>query len=303
MIKKRKILLEELSVSDSVKQITNEIYTQLLQKLKSIPSKISDRNNCVIKKGSFQYYTIKGKKDSIPDFKVNFVVYYLEDEQEYSYLIKHKIINSGGYTEAEKKCIGVFLSMIGNEPSNDFKSTIMHEVNHIYQISNGQTKNKSLYDEVVKRVNSSNEEDRNIAMLLYFSFQTEQDSFISQYYTYLDANDISSKKAENFIEDDECPYCQFLDYYDYFEDIYQDIDEFKLKRYYGLTKDKLARIINNTEKHFGTKIRKAIYRYIKEKKLREDVKHNYTSVGHPIQIKFLFECYKKGISDFEDDFI
>lgn len=51
MIKKRKILLEELSVSDSVKQITNEIYTQLLQKLKSIPSKISDRNNCVIKKG------------------------------------------------------------------------------------------------------------------------------------------------------------------------------------------------------------------------------------------------------------
>ena len=217
MIKKRKILLEELSVSDSVKQITNEIYTQLLQKLKSIPSKISDRNNCVIKKGSFQYYTIKGKKDSIPDFKVNFVVYYLEDEQEYSYLIKHKIINSGGYTEAEKKCIGVFLSMIGNEPSNDFKSTIMHEVNHIYQISNGQTKNKSLYDEVVKRVNSSNEEDRNIAMLLYFSFPTEQDSFISQYYTYLDANDISSKKAENFIEDDECPYCQFLDYYDYFD--------------------------------------------------------------------------------------
>lgn len=49
----RFIVKEELSVSDTVVKITNEIYTQLLNKLSIGKSFISKERNVIIKKGIF----------------------------------------------------------------------------------------------------------------------------------------------------------------------------------------------------------------------------------------------------------
>lgn len=84
----RFIIKEELSVSDTVLKITDEIYCQILNRLKSGKSFVSKERNVIIKKGIFDYQTA-GKLKNTSFIKVKYVVYYFNNEQEHQTFMKY----------------------------------------------------------------------------------------------------------------------------------------------------------------------------------------------------------------------
>lgn len=166
----RFIIKEELSVSDTVLKITDEIYHQILNRLKSGKFFISKQRNVLIKKGIFDYQSA-GKLKNIPYLKVKYVVYHFNNEQERKNAVEydHFIINSSA--DYKNKTINLYLSMINNQPGPDFKSDIQHEVNHIFQYDNGQQKNEDFYSRIIDLSKTGNKLDKIIARAMYYTMK------------------------------------------------------------------------------------------------------------------------------------
>jgi hypothetical protein len=302
MKKRRNLINERLSVSDSVIEITDEIYDLLINKLRTSKLFIEKEKNVLFKKGILTYYAIKGRTDSIPNINIKYIVYYFDNIEDYNIAVKYNVINTNCYSDIKNNTIGLYLVMINNHPYIDFKSSIQHEVNHFYQNSMGQVKNEDFYEKVVKLTKSTNIKERNIALALYYTFTTEQDAFISQYYAYLKSNNISQQKAKEFFQDKNCPYYNFDCLFDYIIDIYDEIDDIKLQKSFGITKERLYSILDNADKRFTVKLSKAVNRYIQERNKVNEKKYPFIGTCHSIRLQYLMECYQKGITEFEEDF-
>lgn len=268
----RFIVKEELSVSDTVVKITNEIYTQLLNKLSIGKSFISKERNVIIKKGIFDYQTA-GKLKNTSFIKVKYVVYYFNDEQEHQAYMKYGYFRMNSSADYENKVINLYLSMVDNKPTIDFKSDIQHEVNHIFQYDNGQQKDEDFYKKIIDLNKSKVKMDRIIARALYYAFPTEQDSFVSQYYAYLKRNNIPIKQAINYRYDKNCPYYDFDILFDNIDDISGEITDEYTQDKLGISSKRLFNILNNADDRFTNKLGKVIMRYVQEKELNEDFKH------------------------------
>lgn len=297
----RFIVKEELSVSDTVVKITNEIYTQLLNKLSIGKSFISKERNVIIKKGIFDYQTA-GKLKNTSFIKVKYVVYYFNDEQEHQAYIKYGYFRMNSSADYENRVINLYLSMVDNKPTIDFKSDIQHEVNHIFQYDNGQQKDEDFYKKIIDLNKSKVKMDRIIARALYYTFPTEQDSFVSQYYAYLKRNNIPIKQAINYRYDKNCPYYDFDTLFDNIDDISGEITDEYTQDKLGISSKKLFNILNNADDRFTNKLGKVIMRYVQEKELNEDFKHSEIYLKIDPRLSFVLECYKKGINEEESEY-
>lgn len=295
------IIKEELSVSDTVVKITNEIYTQLLNKLSIGKSFISKERNVIIKKGIFDYQTA-GKLKNTSFIKVKYVVYYFNDEQEHQAYMKYGYFRMNSSADYENKVINLYLSMVDNKPTIDFKSDIQHEVNHIYQYDNGQQKDEDFYKKIIDLNKSKVKMDRIIARALYYTFPTEQDSFVSQYYAYLKRNNIPIKQAINYRYDKNCPYYDFDILFDNIDDISGEITDEYTQDKLGISSKRLFNILNNADDRFTNKLGKVIMRYVQEKELNEDFKHSEIYLKIDPRLSFVLECYKKGINEEESEY-
>lgn len=297
----RFIVKEELSVSDTVVKITNEIYTQLLNKLSIGKSFISKERNVIIKKGIFDYQTA-GKLKNTSFIKVKYVVYYFNDEQEHQAYMKYGYFRMNSSADYENKVINLYLSMVDNKPTIDFKSDIQHEVNHIFQYDNGQQKDEDFYKKIIDLNKSKVKMDRIIARALYYIFPTEQDSFVSQYYAYLKRNNIPIKQAINYRYDKNCPYYDFDTLFDNIDDISGEITDEYTQDKLGISSKRLFNILNNADDRFTNKLGKVIMRYVQEKELNEDFKHSEIYLKIDPRLSFVLECYKKGINEEESEY-
>ena len=297
----RFIIKEELSVSDTVLKITDEIYYQILNRLKSGKSFISKERNVVIKKGIFDYQTT-GKLKNTSFIKVKYVVYYFNNEQEHQAYMKYGYFRMNSSADYENKTINLYLSMINNQPDPDFKSDIQHEVNHIFQYNNGQQKDEDFYKRIIELNKSGNKLDKIIARAMYYTFQTEQDSFVSQYYAYLKRNNIPIKQAINYRYDKNCPYYDFDTLFDNIDDISGEITDEYTQDKLGISSKRLFNILNNADDRFTNKLGKVIMRYVQEKELNEDFKHSEIYLKIDPRLSFVLECYKKGINEEESEY-
>lgn len=297
----RFIVKEELSVSDTVVKITNEIYTQLLNKLSIGKSFISKERNVIIKKGIFDYQTA-GKLKNTSFIKVKYVVYYFNDEQEHQAYMKYGYFRMNSSADYQNQVINLYLSMVDNKPTIDFKSDIQHEVNHIFQYDNGQQKDEDFYKKIIDLNKSKVKIDRIIARALYYTFPTEQDSFVSQYYAYLKRNNIPIKQAINYRYDQNCPYYDFDTLFDNIDDISGEITDEYTQDKLGISSKRLFNILNNADDRFTNKLGKVIMRYAQEKELNEDFKHSEIHLKIDPRLAFVLECYKKGINEEESEY-
>ena len=297
----RFIVKEELSVSDTVLKITDEIYYQILNRLKSGKFFISKERNVVIKKGIFDYQTA-GKLKNASFIKVKYVVYYFNDEQEHQSYMKYGYFRMNSSADYENKTINLYLSMINNQPVPDFKSDIQHEVNHIFQYDNGQQKDEDFYKKIIDLNKSKVTLDRIIARALYYTFPTEQVSFVSQYYAYLKRNNIPIKQAINYRYDKNCPYYDFDILFDNIDDISGEITDEYTQDKLGISSKRLFNILNNADDRFTNKLGKVTIRYVQEKELNEDFKHSEIHLKSDTRLSFILECYKKGINEEESEY-
>lgn len=297
----RFIVKEELSVSDTVVKITNEIYTQLLNKLSIGKSFISKERNVIIKKGIFDYQTA-GKLKNTSFIKVKYVVYYFNDEQEHQAYMKYGYFRMNSSADYQNQVINLYLSMVDNKPTIDFKSDIQHEVNHRFQYDNGQQKDEDFYKKIIDLNKSKVKIDRIIARALYYTFPTEQDSFVSQYYAYLKRNNIPIKQAINYRYDQTCPYYDFDTLFDNIDDISGEITDEYTQDKLGISSKRLFNILNNADDRFTNKLGKVIIRYAQEKELNEDFKHSEIHLKIDPCLSFVLECYKKGINEEESEY-
>ena len=294
----QRLIKEELSVSDPVLKITDEIYYQILNRLKIGKSFISKERNVIIKKGIFNYQTA-GKLKNISFIKVKYVVYYFNDEQEHQAYIKYGYFRMNSSADYENKTINLYLSMINNQPDPDFKSDIQHEVNHIFQYDNEQQKDEDFYKKIIELNKSGNKLDKIIARALYYTFPTEQDSFLSQYYAYLKRNNIPIKQAINFRYDFDMLFDTLFDNVD---NISGEITDEYTQDKLGISSKRLFNILNNADDRFTNKLGKVTMRYVQEKELNEDFKYSEIHLKSDPRLSFVLECYKKGINEEESEY-
>ena len=292
----RFIIDERLSVSDTVIKLTQGVKQYLLNKLKRDKKFSSSNYNAIFKKGMFNFDT-EGMLKSIPFLKVKYIVYYLPDDS----MIKNNILNLLYSADFEEKYIYLRLAMIDNKPSPTFDRSIQHEINHIYQYDNGQTKNEGLYNRVVQVMNNGGNFERSIAYAIYMTFRTEQDSYASQYYAYLKQNNITYDNIkDDFPFDKDNPYNNFITAFDFVEEYANRITDEMLIKNFGINKKQLFIRLDNAEKRLYNKMTKAQTRATQEKWKNEAITKTHIGID-PCRMNFLMESYHQGAIEEEND--
>jgi hypothetical protein len=296
--KRRNLINERLSVSDTVIEMTKEIKNIILQRVKYNKKYMSKTRNIVFDKGMFNYAT--NGKLNIPYLKVKYIIYHLNNDEQYSLLLYNNIINTNCVSDYEEKSIELKLVLIHEKPSKDFDYSIQHELNHIYQYDNGQTKNEDFYKKVIDMYKNGTDIEKVISYALYLSFTTEQDSMASQYYAYLKQNKVSINALDDFPFDDGNPYNEISNVLDKIDSI--KIDENILINKLGINRNRFDSIIDNAEKRLFNKLSKVMWRYREEKQTNEDKKDTDIPKNFKYRMNFVFECMDKGITEYEEDF-
>lgn len=286
---------ESLLVSDTVTSLTNRLGKELLFILKNKKAVIHKDRNIIFKKGIYNFNT-EGILN-VPYIKIKYYVYLFKDEEHYQYNTKYttNIDNIDcGFCDYKNHTINLYLAMIDDEPSPTFYSTIQHEMNHFFQNDNGATKNENFYEKIIKLRKSGNVQEQWIAYALYLAFNTEIDSFTSQFYAYLKhkkPNTLSNKNY-NDLDDKNNPYYEFNLAFEKVDNM--NIDEDNLKAKLGITINQLYNILNNADKKLYNKIHKVWTKYISES-FQEKIPFNHS------RMMFLLECHNKNINEFDDD--
>lgn len=294
-------LNEELSVANNVIKVTEMIADKSLSLLPRLNLESSERLR-FFKQTQFDINV----NDLIPNtdvLHIDLFAYWFDDEADYE---RHRLtLNTNCLSDFETQSIGLRLVCVNGKPNDEFYSSIQHEVNHIYQYANGASKNKTLYDKVVKIANNERNprEDRFVANALYLTFTTEQDSFTNQYFAYLKQNKVPYDNIFcDFPEDDGNPYNKFLDIYELID--WNNLSDKHLFKLFGINKKQLRLRLYNADKRIRNKLMKAAMRY--EKYLQNELQKHSDEilVFHDMKrVNFLMECIRRGIqydsSEFE----
>lgn len=200
----------------------------------------------------YNFYNKKIYDDKKNDIDLNSTTYFYNE--------KNVVVNIEGY------------SISGTINESDLSDTIQHEINHVFQKVQGKRSNIKkdiLYSKVknVFRV-KTDKEINTIANSLYYSFDDEQDSFVNGLYAYLMSsglmvswdkikkNTIVYKGMESMRESLK---------------LLENIDEEKLKYYFGINKKECIKIIQKGIQRFQTKIGKVMIKHRKEMLIKECV--------------------------------
>lgn len=287
-------IYEELSISDNVIEVTRLISNECLRQITKAKLKSSNEFNRFFKQTEFDV-VIKGLIPNTDKLHINLFCYCFRNNDEYqSY---KNTINTNCMADFETRTIELRLVTIDGVPNEEFDSSIQHEVNHIFQYSNGASKNEDLYNRIVSvsNDNSSSYQDKIISYILYLSFKTEQDSFVNQYYAYLKQNNVDWDSVYDYFPDDEQnPYSNFLDVYDTISNM--NITDEYLQNKFGLNKKQFLIRIDKTDKRMRNKMMKAAAKY------RNDITRSSIKLKDTNRLNFMMESISKGIHYGENEF-
>lgn len=292
MFKGRFIIKEDSGVSEEVVQMTNELTNELMYKVKNGKRYIV-KNGLMCYKGLLNF-NVKKWLNGIDNLKISYVIFCIDNEQEYTFLEKQGEVNcSCDYDKGEMK---LKLAIVDGKPSVQFKPQIAHEFNHIFQNDKGQLKNEEFYEIIADKYKNGNQWEKAVAWALYLTFKTEQSSFITQYYHYLKTS--GTKKYRMDVYDKNNPYHQFQMAYDDVECF--DLSDEDVYNSFGITLNKLYTILNSAEERLNQKTANVWAKYSRE---LEEKKNNRHIMPSPGRMMYLMECYRKGVyEEIELDF-
>lgn len=295
MIFKSKLNLnEEMTISNNVVEVTKIIRDECLIQLENASLKSSNEFNRFFKKAEFDVSTNNLIPNAI-NLHIDLFCYCFRDYNEY--IGQKNTLNTNCLADFEAKRIELRLVTINGVPNNEFDSSIQHEVNHIFQYSNGAAKNENLYKHIVDVTNNdkSSYQDKLIAYILYLTFRTEQDSFVNQYYAYLKQNNIDWDFVYDYFPDDEeNPYSKFLDVY-YIISTMHISNEYMINTF-GITKKQFFARIDKADKRMRNKMMKAASKY------RNDITPPNAKIENTNRLSFMVESISKGIHYGETEF-
>ena len=187
------------SVSDNTVNLLNRISNEIIKQSKSSTKKISNIKSIPYKSGDFMF-DVEGLLGDIDKIRVYYTIYFCDDERDYEYLT-----NGGNlYCSAdyEDKYIVITTAYVGDNIQSDLIDDVNHEVNHLLQYANGASKNEDLYGKVVALCNDRNMSiiERSPALLMYYTFKHEEDSFAVQFYSFLKRFDTEPNVIMDFEE-------------------------------------------------------------------------------------------------------
>lgn len=277
---------EELSVSNIVTNMCNEVAAQLVDKVKNDNAKIVQDKAMLMYKGIMNYDCSRYLK-TIKNLNVIYVIYLLKNEEEFQLMDRNGFFNSSA--DYNNRNIKVSLAYTNGHPCKEFKSIIRHELKHIYEYDCGMQKNENFYNRVIFNYKHGLQWERTVAWALYLSFKTEQDAFLEQYYEYLKTD---RHYTIDPMEDPQNPYCKFDDAFN--EVTYIQINNEKLKASFGITKKQLYYILNSAEERLFKKMNHIWQKY------NNDVAFDNGSIN-PNAASFMLECFNRGIEEIETD--
>lgn len=286
MIMGRFKINEELSVSNTVTKMCNELSYQLINKLKNSKKKIVQNQSFLMYKGELLFDCSQYLK-TIKFLKVFYVVYLYDNEKTC------QDFENGGHmncsADYENKNIKLALGYVNGKPSRNFFASITHELKHIFEYDRGMQKNNKFYDRVIDRYKNGDRWEKIIAHALYLSFKTEQDAFLSQFYAYLSTDRFYENDP---MEDKENPYYQFDRAFDAVDSL--NFSEEQIKQSFGITINQLYHILESADERLYKKMCHVWQKY------------HYDTTRNSINLKqgeFMLEWFDKGIEDVESDII
>ena len=178
-----KLLFERWSYSDEIDDTMDYIYNELSKVLnRSETHKIEE--GIWLKRGSIENLTIF----NISGIKFDYYVYVCSNDEMCEYILKEGY-SENNYDETSKELVVTFYTVNGQlieEPSN---KNLLHELEHILQISKGSQKNKNYKTLMTGAYNLSSNIIANggvnvfeeiVAWLIYYSNPHEQDAFMNE---------------------------------------------------------------------------------------------------------------------------
>lgn len=288
MIKDRRHLINEsLGISDDVLRLTNEIYREILSRCEHGTKYIVKNGGGTCYKGLFNIEVGKYFQN-LKILKVVYLIYDLKSEDVYDFISQQDKI--GCYCDYNERLLSLKLAFVKGEPYDNFKGNIGHEINHLLQIDKGQKKNENLYEIVKEKFVNGEIWEKYVAYALYLSFQTEQSSFINQFYQFLVAKNVPKNEMP---DNGENPYYNFQRAFDRVESL--DLTDEKMMKSFGLTKNKLYNILLSAEERIYRKTVNTWSKYVYETEIK---KRNGVK-----RLNFLLECYSNGITEEVFDYI
>lgn len=179
------IIKEELSINSDVALLSSKISSLVEDMLKK-----NDYKKEKIFEGVSKI-TIQ-LNEFVNEIKLNFniVLYNFKDKNFYD-KFHEKIDFSSHNSNIGGRVVFITIKgylISGNLNKEDISDSIQHEINHIFQDINGKVDNekeRKLYYLVLNKLNNKNNIISKLAYGLYYSFNSEQDSYVNGLYAYL----------------------------------------------------------------------------------------------------------------------
>lgn len=175
------------SVSDDTVAIASAIGNEILKHSMNVETKISSECSLEFKESEFKY-NVNGLLGKIKNLTVEYTIYYCNNETEYNILYHNgALICDADY---EEEYINIATAYVNGKLKDDYIDDIHHEINHLLQYGNDFTKSTrtvNLYDTAVSIAKNANLSVgyRAPALLIYYTFRHEVDSFAAQFYSMI----------------------------------------------------------------------------------------------------------------------
>lgn len=199
-------LWETKSISDSVVNLSDIIADRILEDAPKRQKKLSRINKTVYVEGDLRHL-VSDILNGIDFLKIHYILYIFENETEkslfYRNISEKDSSNLNCWSDYETGSMQIVSSYVDGKIDSEFGETILHEVTHLYQYSQGLGKNESFYDNVVKMAQSSNPIERAVGFATYYTFRHEQDAMVHQFYGYLLQNNIDGQSFDNLLKHSE----------------------------------------------------------------------------------------------------
>lgn len=181
-------LIEQQSISQTVKNCTEYIKNVILEKCQGQPNKISPILKLPYFKGNFEL-DVHEFLPKLGLLTVDYYIYQVNNIRQYNTAIYYNDLEqASSEADYESKKLIIVSCLCQGQLISDFAENIQHEITHLYQYDQGMQKRVNLYDELIKLAQSTDKTKMLIGWCGYLTFKHEQDAFVHQYYAALENN-------------------------------------------------------------------------------------------------------------------
>lgn len=178
----RKIIKEELGISDKVTELSRQFFSEMIDKIPEAEE--TEKNDIMVKKEFPLTFFVDGVKVSCSVVYRNFL------SKDFSRIYDTPYVTDGSSFRVSNKLFLCFINVFavcGTLNKEKAMETIQHEIEHIFQqIRMGRSfGGDSIYVKIKTDMDSGDENRSKVARLLYYTLKSEQEGFNNGLYAFL----------------------------------------------------------------------------------------------------------------------